>query len=91
MRLWRAANVRETLIETRERMAEIRLDAAEGDDGLLYPKGIIETLRERVAELEHLEASGASTPDTHEERVDLHEFLDRLYTMALEHASETLH
>jgi hypothetical protein len=55
------------------------------------PKGIIETLRERVAELEHLEASGASTPDTHEELVDLHEFLDRLYTMALEHASETLH
>jgi len=55
------------------------------------PKGIIETLRERVAELEHLEASGASTPDTHEELVDLHEFLDRLYTMALEHASEMLH
>jgi hypothetical protein len=55
------------------------------------PKGIIETLRERVAELEHLEASGASTPDTHEELVDLHEFLDRLYTMSLEHASETLH
>jgi hypothetical protein len=55
------------------------------------PKGIIETLRERLAELEHLEASGASTPDTHEELVDLHEFLDRLYTMALEHASKTSH
>ncbi len=34
--MWRAANVRETPFETRERMAEIRLDAAEGDDGLLY-------------------------------------------------------
>ena len=55
------------------------------------PKGIIETLRERVAELEHLEASGASTPDTHEELVDLHEFLDRLYAIALEHASKTSH
>jgi hypothetical protein len=55
------------------------------------PKGIIETLRERVAELEHLEASGASTADTHEELVDIHEFLDRLYTMALEHASKTAH
>ncbi len=55
------------------------------------PKGIIETLRERVAELEHLEASGASTADTHEELVDIHEFLDRLYTMALGHASKTSH
>ena len=54
-------------------------------------KGIIETLRERVAELEHLEASGASTADTHEELVDIHEFLDRLYTMSLEHASKTAH
>ena len=52
-------------------------------------KGIIETLRERLAELEHLEASGASTPDTHEELVDIHEFLDRLYTMSLEHTSKT--
>ncbi len=54
-------------------------------------KGIIETLHERLAELEHLEASGASTPDTHEELVDIHEFLGRLYTMSLEHASMTLH
>jgi len=55
------------------------------------PKGIIETLRERLAELEHLEAIRASTPDTHEELVDIHEFLERLYTMALEHASKTSH
>ena len=38
-------------------------------------KGIIETLRERLAELEQLEASGASTPDTHEELADIHEVL----------------
>jgi len=54
-------------------------------------KGIVETLRERLAELEHLEASGASTPDTHEELVDIHEFLSRLYTLSLEHASKTSH
>ena len=46
-------------------------------------KGIIETLRERIAELEDLEASGASTPDTHEELVDLHEFLRKLYMISL--------
>jgi Asp-tRNA(Asn)/Glu-tRNA(Gln) amidotransferase C subunit len=55
------------------------------------PKGIIETLRERVAELEHLEATGASTADTHEELVDIHEFLDRLYTLSMEHSRKTLH
>ena len=49
-------------------------------------KGIIETLRERLAELEHL---GASTPDTHEELVDIHEFLGRLYTISLKHTSKT--
>ena len=54
-------------------------------------KGIIETLRERVAELEHLEAIRASTPDTQEELVDIHEFLERLYTMSLGHASKTSH
>ena len=32
-------------------------------------KGIIDTLRERFAELEHLEDRKASTPDTHEELV----------------------
>jgi hypothetical protein len=34
--MWRAATVREIPIETRERIVEIRLYAAEGDDGLLY-------------------------------------------------------
>jgi hypothetical protein len=92
--MWRAANVRETLIETRERMADIRLVVAETTMDFFISvasKGIIETLRERLAELEHLEASGTSTPDTHEELADIHEFLDRLYTMALEHASKTSH
>ena len=49
-------------------------------------KGIIETLREKLAELERLEAGEALTPDTHEELVDIHGFLDRLYTISLEHA-----
>jgi hypothetical protein len=52
-------------------------------------KGIIETLRERIAELEDIEASG-STPDTREELVDLHEFLRKLYMISLEYARETL-
>jgi hypothetical protein len=91
--MWRAANVRENPIETRERIA-VRIVAAEAMMDFFIsvaPKGIIETLRERVAELEHLEASGASTADTNEELVDIHEFLDRLYTMSLEHASKTAH
>ena len=53
-------------------------------------KGIIETLRERIVELEDLEASGASTPDTHEELVDLHEFIRKLYMISLEYAHKTL-
>jgi hypothetical protein len=71
-------------------MADIRPDAVEammGRDIMVASKGIIETLRERLAELEHLEA----TPDTHEELVDIHEFLDRLYTISFEHASNALH
>jgi hypothetical protein len=46
-------------------------------------KGIIETLRERIAE--HIEASGSATPDTREELVDLHEFLRKLYMISLEY------
>jgi len=48
------------------------------------------TLRERIAELEELEATGAATPSTCEAIVDLLEFLDALYTMSLEHARKTL-
>jgi len=90
----RCKRARENPVETRERMADLSLDGVEATMDLyisVASKGIIETLRERVAELEHLEASGASTADTHEELVDIHEFLDRLYTMSLEHASTTLH
>jgi len=54
-------------------------------------KGIIETLRDRIAELKELEATGAATPDTHEELVDLHAFLEKLYEISLEHASKTSH
>ena len=53
-------------------------------------KGIIETLRERLAELEQ-ENRWGSIPDAHEELVAIHEFLDRLYTMSLGYASKTLH
>jgi hypothetical protein len=54
-------------------------------------KGIVETLRDRIAELEELEATGAATPDTGEELVDLHAFLDKLYKISLEHATKTAH
>ena len=54
-------------------------------------KGIIETLRDRIAELEELEATGAATPDNREELVDLHAFLDKLYMISIEHASKTSH
>jgi len=45
---------------------------------------VVQILRERIEELEGLEAIGASTSDTCEELADLHEFLDRLYTMSVE-------
>ena len=54
-------------------------------------KGIVETLRDRIAELEELEATGAATPDTGVELVDLHAFLGRLYTMSLERPSKSSH
>ena len=45
-------------------------------------QGLIEILRERIAELEDLEARGAATPDTCEILVDLQELLDKLQTMS---------
>ena len=54
-------------------------------------QGLIETLRERIAELEDLEARGAATPDTCEMLVELHELLDKLQTMLSEQAGWTLH
>ena len=53
-------------------------------------KGIIETLSNRIAELESLQATGVATPDTCEMLVDLHNLLDKLYAMLLEHARKTL-
>ena len=54
-------------------------------------QGLIETLRERIAELEDLEARGAATPDTCEMLVDLHELLDKIYRMLSEQAGRTSH
>jgi hypothetical protein len=54
-------------------------------------KGIIETLRERFAELEELEATGAATADTCETLVDLQELLDRLDKKLTQQASKTSH
>ncbi len=57
----------------------------------LAGKGIIETLRDRIAELEELEAAGRATLETREELADLHAFLERLYEISLAHAGKTLH
>lgn len=54
-------------------------------------KGIFETLREQIVELEDLEAIGAATPDTCEMLVDLYELLDRLDAMLLERIRKTTH
>lgn len=54
-------------------------------------QGLIETLRERIAELEDLEARGAATPDSCEILVELQELLDKLQTMLSEQAGRTLH
>jgi len=54
-------------------------------------KGIIETLRERIAELEDLEAMGAATPDTCETLVDLYELLDKLDRKISERVGKNLH
>ena len=53
-------------------------------------KTFIETLRGWLTELEHLEATGAATPDSCEMLVELHELLDKLYTMMLERARQNL-
>jgi hypothetical protein len=47
-------------------------------DITIASKGIIETLHDRIAELEEIKV-GAATPDTREELVDLHTFLDKRY------------
>jgi hypothetical protein len=53
-------------------------------------KAFIETLRSWLTDLESLEATGAATPDSCEMLVELHELLDKLYTMMLERARQTL-
>jgi hypothetical protein len=53
-------------------------------------KAYIETLRRWLTELEHLEATGAATPDSCEMLVELHELLDKLYTMMVERGRQNL-
>jgi hypothetical protein len=55
------------------------------------PSKLIETLRQRIAELEDLEASGAATPDTCEMLVDLQELLDKLDSIVPGRVSNTSH
>jgi len=52
---------------------------------------LIETLRQRIAELEILEASGAATPDTCEMLVDLQDLLDKLDRIMPGRVSNTSH
>ncbi|HZM07583.1 MAG TPA: hypothetical protein VFC11_03900 [Methylocella sp.] len=52
---------------------------------------LIETLRQRIAELEVLEASGAATPDTCEMLVDLQDLLDKLDRIMPGRVSNTSH
>ncbi|HEY8005628.1 MAG TPA: hypothetical protein VIE66_02215 [Methylocella sp.] len=61
-----------------------------GTEIRIASKGIIETLRERIAELEDLESQGVGTSDTHEELVDLHEFLGNLCKISLERTGRTI-
>jgi hypothetical protein len=58
-------------------------------DVRITSKGVMETLRAWLAELEYLEATDGATPHTCEMLVDLHELLDKLDTMLLEHARKT--
>jgi hypothetical protein len=60
-------------------------------DVKIRSKGFIETLRERLAELEELETTGAATADTCETLVDLQELLDKLYIKLEQHAGKTSH
>jgi hypothetical protein len=60
-------------------------------DVRIHSKELIETLRNRIAELDDLEARWAATPDTCEMLVDLHELLDKLQTMLSERAGKTSH
>jgi hypothetical protein len=59
-------------------------------DVKILPEEIIEILRERLVELEHLEATGAATPDICEMLVAVRGLLAKLEKLP-EHAGETLH
>ncbi|HUI21056.1 MAG TPA: hypothetical protein VLZ74_08435 [Methylocella sp.] len=51
----------------------------------------IETIQKQIAQLEALETTGTATLDTYEVLANLHELLDKLYTMFLEVSRETFH
>ena len=68
----------------------MKLRAIMDRDVRIHSKDLIETLRKRIVELEDLEARRAATPDTCEMLVELHELLDKLYTMMLERARQNL-
>ena len=59
-------------------------------DVKISSKGIIETLRAQIAELESLEASGVANADTCEMLVDFHDLLDKLYLILMEYSRKTL-
>ncbi len=59
-------------------------------DAKIPSKGIIETLRDQIAELESLEATGVANFDTCQMLVDLHNLSDKLYSMMLGNARKTL-
>ena len=59
-------------------------------DAKMPSKGIIETLSDQIAELESLEAKGVANFDTCEMLGDLHNLLEKLSAMLLEHARRTL-
>jgi hypothetical protein len=61
-----------------------------GLDAKTSSKGIIETLRDQIAELESLEVTGIANFDTCEMLVDLHNLLDKIYAMLLGKARKTL-
>jgi len=72
--------------DTLHDLSELYLALPVDDRDRDHPKGIVETLRDRIAELEELEAAGSATPDTHEELVDLRAFLDDLYAISVNRA-----
>ena len=58
-------------------------------DVKISSKGIIETIRDHIAELENRETSGVANADTCEMLVDLHDLLDKIYSILMEYSRKT--